>query len=207
MHLSTRRLRQRPDRRRARAAVAAAAAAALTTVAGALSIPSAQASPAGEGPARHCVANSAGEQKCFRSFTEAIDSASGGRIDDAPSSARAATHDAGLRAATEQLAASPKAQAAGDVITGTFFHDQDFGGASLTVTSSGMCEKDGYVDYQHDFADDWKDRISSVQPWGNCSLWLYPEPNLGGDRDGPFDENTADIGTLMNDRAQSVGFS
>jgi len=104
------------------------------------------------------------------------------------------------------LAADGGSQADG-VIQGTFFDDPGFGGDSLTVSGEGLCEKDGWVDYQYDLEDAWKNRISSVQPWGDCWIWLYPEPNLGGDRDGPFKENTSDIGSLMNDRTQSIGFS
>ncbi|MEK8169097.1 hypothetical protein NKH77_02400 [Streptomyces sp. M19] len=80
--------------------------------------------------------------------------------------------------------------AADGVIQGTFFDDTGYGGSSLTVSGPELCKKDGWVNWQYDLDDDWKNRISSVQPWGNCAIWLYPEPNLGGDRDGPFDENT-----------------
>jgi hypothetical protein len=31
--------------------------------------------------------------------------------------------------------------------------------------------------------------------------WLYPEPNLGGDRDGPFKENTGNVGSFMDNNA------
>ncbi|EST29295.1 hypothetical protein N566_22390 [Streptomycetaceae bacterium MP113-05] len=146
---------------------------------------------------RHCIAGLAdGEQRCFDTFAEAVAAATDGRVDDAPSSARAAAGDDAFRASL-----------AGEVIQGTFFEHGNYGGASLTIYGPQPCEKDGWVNCQYDLGDWWKDRISSVQPWANCWLWLYPEPDLGGDRDGPFKENTADIGSFMNDRTESIGFS
>ncbi len=145
----------------------------------------------------HCIVGlDAGGRQCFGTFGAAVEAATDGRVDGAPVSARAAARDAEFRAAL-----------AGEVIQGTFFEHGDYGGASLTVYGAAPCEKDGWVEYQLDLDDWWKDRISSVQPWANCWLWLYPEPNLGGSRDGPFKENTADIGGFMNDRTESIGFS
>lgn len=154
-----------------------------------------------DGPAaRHCVLDaSTGKQACFGTFTEAMDRATDGRVPDAPATPRAAAISSAFRAETEAEA--------GDVVQGTFFSDPGFAGDTLTISGPSLCEKDGWVNWQYDLGDDWKNRISSVQPWGNCAIWLYPEPNLGGDRDGPFDENTADIGQMMNDRTQSIGFS
>jgi hypothetical protein len=160
------------------------------------------------GHARHCTLNAAtGKERCFSSFTHAIANASDGRIEDAPASARTAAKDRAFQTRTRQLSADKAALADGDVISGTFFTDKAYGGDSLTVANSAPCEKDGWVNFQFDMSDGWKNRITSVQPWAGCSLWLYPQPGLGGDRDGPFDENTPDIGATMNDRTQSVGFS
>ncbi|MEU7785167.1 MULTISPECIES: hypothetical protein [unclassified Amycolatopsis] len=99
------------------------------------------------------------------------------------------------------------ARADGDVVQGTFFDGPDYTGNSLTITGPELCKKDGWVNWQFDLGDDWKNKISSVQPWGNCWIWLYPEPNLSGDRDGPFKENTGNVGSFMDDRTQSIGFS
>ncbi|MBO8187727.1 hypothetical protein [Streptomyces spirodelae] len=196
-------------RHRVRRTVTLAASALLF---GAVTAPAAQAVPSGppsgaEGQPRHCTLDlTTGTEHCYTSFTEAIENASGGRIDDAPASARTAARDSRFRAQARSLAADGD-ERAGGVIQGTFFDDPGFGGDSLTITGEGLCEKDGWVDYQYDLEDAWKNRISSVQPWGNCWIWLYPEPGLGGDRDGPFKENTSDIGAFMNDRTQSIGFS
>ncbi|MEV4146026.1 hypothetical protein AB0J40_20310 [Amycolatopsis sp. NPDC049691] len=99
------------------------------------------------------------------------------------------------------------AEGAGQVVQGTFFDGPDYTGNSLTITGPELCKKDGWVNWQFDLGDDWKNKISSVQPWGDCWVWLYPEPNLGGDRDGPFKENTGNVGSFMDNRTQSIGFS
>lgn len=179
-----------------------AAAASLVVVAGVGGTTGAAAGPASASPGQarqgqHCIVGLNGDgRQCFGTFEAAVEAATDGRVDDAPASARAAAGDDAFR---ESLA--------GEVIQGTFFEHDDYGGASLTVYGAAPCEKDGWVEYQLDLGDWWQDRISSVQPWANCWLWLYPEPDLGGSRDGPFKENTADIGSFMNDRTESIGFS
>jgi len=180
------------------------ATAALLT-AGAAAAPPAGA-VAGDSGTEHCIMDSGnGEQRCFATFPEAIAAATEGRVTDAPATVRTGTAGAEFRAEMKRFGASQSAAAG--VVQGTFFDDGQFGGSSLTVYGSAPCKKDGWVEYQYDVSEDWKNRISSVQPWADCWIWLYPERGLGGDRDGPFKENTADIGTLMNDRTQSIGFS
>lgn len=133
-----------------------------------------------EEPGKHCTLDvDSGVERCFGSYDEAV---------------------AGAQRAEDRAAA-------GDIIQGTVFDGTDYTGDSLTIYGESLCEKDGVVNFQLDLAEEWKNKISSVQPWGNCWLWLYPEPNLGGDRDGPFDENTANIGSFMDNRTQSIGFS
>jgi hypothetical protein len=185
------------------------AGATVAFVTGLLCTPWAQTATAAEGHSpRHCVADArSGQQRCYGTFTEAVERATDGRVTDAPATPRAAARSGAFRAEVSGVTAKADAGAAGDVIQGTFFDDKGFSGASLTLTGPAPCEKDGWVNYQFDLGDDWKNRVSSVQPWGNCAIWLYPEAGLGGDRDGPFDENTSDVGQMMNDRAQSIGFS
>ncbi|MFF1919716.1 hypothetical protein ACFVW8_03960 [Streptomyces sp. NPDC058221] len=157
--------------------------------------------PAGDGSAQHCTVNAtSGTESCYRTFTEAIEAASGGRITGAPPTATEAVR-------SDTFNAQMTAQAQDGAIQGTFFDDEQYGGDSLTVWGAEPCVKDGWVNFQFDLGDDWKNRISSVQPWGGCALWLYPEPGLNGDRDGPFEENSPSIGSFMNDRTQSIGFS
>lgn len=174
------------------AAVAPSAGAAVRDTAGPLT---------GDSGAPHCTVNAtSGSERCYRTFTEAIEAASGGRITGAPPSATEAVRSDAFNARMAD-------QAQDGVIQGTFFEDEQYGGASLTIWGAEPCVKDGWVNFQFDLGDDWKNRISSLQPWGGCALWLYPEPGLNGDRDGPFEENSAAIGSFMNDRAQSIGFS
>jgi hypothetical protein len=161
----------------------------LTLAATIPAIPSAQAA---EPAARHCVGDSAGTTQCFGTLAEALDSA---RTQVAQKNA--------------QLASTKGSQQAqGEVIQGTFFDNRDYGGDSFTVTGAGLCDgSDGVINYQFNFPPEWHNRISSVQPWANCKIWLYPENDLGGDRDGPFKTNTGWIGTMLDDRTASVGFS
>lgn len=185
-----------PRRPTVRGRVLAAAAAAAAVGLAPATVAHAQSARHGAESGAHCIADlGGGSVRCFDSFTAAVGAATHGRIDDAPATARSAAGDHAFRTSLK------------GVIQGTFFEDVDYGGASLTIYGAKPCEKDGWVDYQYDLPSEWQNVISSVQPWAECWLWLYPEPNLGGDRDGPFKTNTPDIGPFMNDRTQSIGFS
>ncbi len=133
---------------------------------------------------KHCVGNlQTGAEQCFSTLDQAL-----GRARSRVSSA--------------------EATAQGEVIQGTFFDNRDYGGDSYTVVGAGLCDgSDGVINYQFNFPEEWFNRISSVQPWAGCKIWLYPEVELGGDRDGPFKENTGWIGPQLDDRTRSVGFS
>jgi hypothetical protein len=160
---------------------------AVAALAGLTMAPSARADTA-EGPAEHCTLNiETGQQSCYDD------------LDTASSAARDGRGGPGLLLAAGEGSST--------VIHGTFFKDPGYGGDSLTVWGKAPCVRDGWVEYQLNLSDGWKNSISSVQPWADCWLWLYPEPDLGGERDGPFKKNTPDIGTFMNDRTQSIGFS
>ncbi|MCK1797062.1 hypothetical protein MTQ01_13750 [Streptomyces sp. XM4193] len=197
-----------PHHRRLRAAAVAVAVGAPLLLGGAPAgaVTTADASPRTSDA--HCVQDlGSGGLECYATFTDAVDAATGGRISDAPAGVEAAEGDARLHGRTAELARDRDAIRAGEVIQGTFFDETNYGGGSLTVRGEAPCKKDGWVDWQLTLDDEWKDRISSVQPWAECWIWLYPEPDLGGERDGPFKENTPDIGSFMNDRTQSIGFS
>jgi len=180
---------------------------AALTIAGAISVTApadAEQSTFAEQVGGHCALNTAtGENACFANFAEAIEHASNGRVRNAPTDFRMALASQELR---DRLAVDA-GQANGEVIQGTVFDNRDYGGDSLTIYGEAPCKKDGVVNFQLDLEDGWKDRISSVQPWANCWLWLYPDVNLGGERDGPFDENTPWVGEMLDDRTKSIGFS
>ncbi|GAB3831660.1 hypothetical protein [Kribbella italica] len=185
-------------------------------ISGLLSIPSAES--AAPPSAQHCVGSfSGGAQQCFATFTEAISTATHGAVTTAPAQVPDAAGKAALDRQVQQTVAaqtralgnkSGRDAAAGEVIQGTFFDNRDFGGDSFTVTGAGLCDgSDGVINYEFTFPGDWFNRISSVQPWASCKIWLYPDANLTGDRDGPFTANTGWIGQFMDDRTDSVGFS
>jgi hypothetical protein len=202
------------------------AAAIAVVLGGIIAIPSAQAvstphdkPSAGEKThSRHCAVNAATRtEKCFDTYTEAIEQASGGRIDDAPASAREAVHDKGLHTEIRKLAtaeslrsegaATEGATTEGGVIRGTIYEDKQFGGDSQTIYGPGLCDgEESDDDTQLSLEEGWKNRVSSLEPWGGCTMWLHSEPDLKGDKDGPYKENTPDVGAAMEDRAQSVGF-
>ncbi|GAA1523510.1 hypothetical protein [Kribbella lupini] len=179
-------------------------------ISGLLAVPSAEAAPPS---ARHCVGSfSSGAQQCFATFTEAISTATRGAVTSAPAEVPDAAGKAALHRRLAESGAvgnkSGRDAAAGEVIQGTFFDNRDFGGSSFTVTGAGLCDgSDGVINYEFTFPGDWFNRISSVQPWASCKIWLYPDADLTGDRDGPFTANTGWVGEFMDDRTDSVGFS
>ena len=78
-------------------------------------------------------------------------------------------------------------KAEGDIIAATIFKNTKYGGGSMTITNTALCESDDGVDLQIDLDESWKNKVSSIQPWGRCTLNLFSEPGLGGERDGPFE--------------------
>ncbi|SDP93280.1 hypothetical protein SAMN04487905_11471 [Actinopolyspora xinjiangensis] len=96
------------------------------------------------------------------------------------------------------------ADTTGEVIGATVFEDVDYGGSSLTITVPEPCPKNDNVDFWLDLDDHWQNRISSVQTWSTCWVWLYPD---SGDRAGPYKENHPDVGDHINDRTVTVGLS
>ncbi|GAA3726537.1 hypothetical protein [Salinactinospora qingdaonensis] len=150
--------------------------------------------------ADHCIESlDTGEKECFSEFETAISAAEERTGNTIAEQKRMMKSKQSSRAMTTA--------AANDIILGTFFIHEQYGGATFTLYGDSLCSKDGQMEYVYNFSGDWVDSISSVQPWANCWIWLYPEPDLGGDRDGPYKENTPYVGDYMNDRTESVGFS
>ncbi|MFC4493784.1 hypothetical protein ACFPA8_06510 [Streptomyces ovatisporus] len=159
-----------------------------------------------KGQGNHCTLDAeSGETRCFESLTEATGVPGSEKLVDA-SGKSAKSSAAGADAAP--LASSDTTQGEGNVMAATLFADPQYGGGSLTVKNTELCDGDADdVDFEIDLAEEWRNKISAVQPWGNCTLNLYSETGLGGDRDGPFDELTPDIGDALDDRSQSISFS
>lgn len=199
-------------RRRTRITVAAVA-----LLAGVVAVPVANGAVSGQeggktsaGQGDHCRLDAkTGKTQCFESFDDATGIPGSKRLLDASTGKAKAT---GMtRAGSAPVASSgvsAKDEGDGSAIGATVFEDKRYGGASLTITNASLCDGDeDDVDYKIDLSDDWKKKISSIQPWGNCTLNLYSEPGEGGDRDGPFKELTPDLGSVMDDRTQSITFS
>lgn len=91
-----------------------------------------------------------------------------------------------------------------DIIIGTFFHDENYGGPTFTLYGNSLCSNNDDLQFWYTFNDDWSNEFSSLQPWARCAIWVYSEPDQQGDRDGPYRENTPYVGDFMNDRIVSV---
>ncbi|MEU8828125.1 hypothetical protein [Streptomyces sp. NPDC048636] len=161
---------------------------------------------------RHCLANTDnGQLRCFATFAEVMEHATAGRAAAAPdpaTAARSAAFRTKVNADEEDLPApaTNRVVQPSDVVIGTFFTQKRYGGASLTLWGSHPCHDDD-EDFYWNLDTKWKNKISSVQPWGNCQIQLHPQPNLGGGVEGPYKENTIDVGASADNKAQSVSFT
>jgi hypothetical protein len=189
--------------------------AAVALLAGVIAVPVANGAVSGEGAGsaakgqgNHCTLDAkSGETQCFESLDEATGIEGSKRLLDASTGKAKATGE--TRSGEAPVASSGvSTKDESNVIGATVFEDTKYGGATLTITNTALCDGDADdVDFKIDLADDWKDKISSIQPWGNCTLNLFSEPGQGGDRDGPFDELTPNVGNVMDNRTQSISFS
>ncbi|WP_370948475.1 hypothetical protein AB5J62_13035 [Amycolatopsis sp. cg5] len=96
------------------------------------------------------------------------------------------------------------ARTSGDVIAAVVFEHQNYGGASLTLTAPSPCVKNDKIDYWYPLSAAWQKKISSVQSWGSCWVWLYRQDNS---REGPFIGNVPNVGRDIEDQAVLVGLS
>lgn len=192
--------------------------AAVALLAGVIAVPVANGAVSGDeggsdakAQGKHCTLNvESGKTKCFDSLDAATGIPGSQRLLDA--SAGKAKADGETRAGEEPVASSgvstEEEEGEGAIISATLFKDTKYGGGSLTIRNAELCDGDADdVDFQIDLDDEWKKQISSIQPWGRCTLNLFSEPGLGGDRDGPFDELTPNLGEVMDNRTQSISFS
>ncbi|SCK55361.1 hypothetical protein [Streptomyces sp. WMMB 322] len=189
--------------------------AAVALLAGVIAVPVANGAVSGDetkgdakGQGNHCTLNAeSGETQCFKSLSKAAGVPESDRLLDAPATGGKAEISEARKGDKPVASSGVTTQGEGDIIAATLFKDTKYGGGSLTITAESLCNGDDDVDFQIDLDDEWKDQISSVQPWGNCTLNLFSEPGLGGDRDGPFKELTPNIGDVMDNRAKSISFS
>ncbi|NLU74836.1 hypothetical protein HCC61_19515 [Streptomyces sp. HNM0575] len=187
----------------------------MALLAGVIAVPVANGAVSGQGSGsaakgqgNHCRLDAkSGKTQCFKSLDSATGIQGSERLLDASTGKAKALGE--TRAGDKPVASSGvSTKDESNIIGATVFEDTKYGGASLTITNTALCDGDADdVDFKIDLGDDWKKKISSIQPWGNCTLNLYSEPGQGGDRDGPFDELTPNIGNVMDDRTQSITFS
>lgn len=91
-----------------------------------------------------------------------------------------------------------------DVIGAKLFTGRDFGGDVLTVWVPQPCVKNNKVDHFITLGSEMKNKISSVQGWSSCWVWLYKSD---GYREGPYQGNNPDVGSDIEDQATVAGLS
>lgn len=168
----------------------------------------------GHTTAQQCTENvRTGQRKCFNTFAEAMNFAAQGRSATPPPVTKSSPKSDSLQAdgsGTPANSGLPQAttssQAATDVIIGTIFSSSRYGGATLTLWGPHPCEDGNGADFSFNLPDNWKNRITSVQPWGNCWIKLDSAPNLSGLLLGTYKENTIYVGDSANNLAQSLEF-
>lgn len=92
----------------------------------------------------------------------------------------------------------------GYVIGAKVFTDFNYDGDALTLWVPHPCVKNDQIDHWFPLDDFWRNRISSVQGWGECWVWLY---RADGSREGPFKGNNGQLGPHINDQTVLVGLS
>ncbi|QKV73929.1 hypothetical protein [Amycolatopsis sp. Hca4] len=171
---------------------------------------------AGTAQARHCVADVKGSSVCFGSYRQAMAYATGSRITDAPEDTRQAAHDPGftsrMSAVSGDTRRSPAetrihaAIASGvPVIGAVIFDGYDYTGSSYTFMVAKPCVKDNKVDYAWSFNPRyWQNKVSSVQAWANCWIWLY---NGQQDRFGPWKADSPRLDPAIDNRSMAIDLS
>jgi len=132
--------------------------------------------------------------------------ATGGRLTNAPADPPAALSDKKFNARIEALAAGPTPFAT--QVVGIFYKDQNFQGATLSITSGGNCTStlDDTDFTVASMPSGWNDVISSFRCYANCYCKIYENINFGGASYGYFPSSTF-VGSAMNDRTSSITFS
>jgi hypothetical protein len=170
---------------------------------------------------RHCVIDvGTRATACYASFTEALSTATGGRITDAPADARAALSDGTLVARINDRDAMPKAEGRADrdlTLWAIFFMGPQYSEWSFTLSAtSGPCttplsDVDGYIttyEMQHWLVGGQytsiDNEISSFQCFNNCWCRLYDGDGVG-DYIG-YSPKEEVLGPMEN-RASSIYFS
>jgi hypothetical protein len=161
--------------------------------------------PASSAP--HCalVAGST-TAHCFGTYRAAVAYGTGGRVTNAPVSARDAALDPAFARTMSALPAPTSAVAS--VLLGTEYVNANFGGASLSLFGAGRCDDSSDVDFR--FASlpaGWNDRITSFRSFSNCAQQLFRNTNFGGGSLTIIISSLANVGAAANDQASSLTFN
>ena len=158
------------------------------------------------GTAPHCaLVVGSTTAHCFGTYRAAVAYGTGGRVTDAPLSARAAALDPGF---ARTMSALPAALPAASTLLGTEYADANFGGASLSLFGAGRCDNSSDADFR--FASlpaGWNDRITSFRSFSNCAQQLFRNINFGGGSLTIIISSLANVGAAANDQASSLTFN
>lgn len=161
---------------------------------------------------RSCVMDvSSGTTSCYRTFTEAIAEATGGKIADAPADASAGVKDprlaARLNATSKKTNTGTVNRVAADIVIGIEYEDSDFEDSSLIYSAPWGCT--GPInDFDWGVASlpsGWNDQIGSYRGYGGCWVRHFEHINYTGVFTA-FDSGQADMG-WMDDEASSIQWS
>jgi hypothetical protein len=143
---------------------------------------------------RHCVvsASAAAPMVCYSSFRTAMTNATGGRVTDAPTDAKAALTDEKLEKKLNALPSStasraPSAAAASNIVISVEYTGEGFGGSTLTVTGTHACDDfTSPVEFtMASMPSGWNDDIESFKGFANCAAMHFL--HIGAT--GPFNDN------------------
>jgi hypothetical protein len=142
--------------------------------------------------------------RCFGTYRAAVAYGTGGRVTDAPVSARAAALDPSF---ARTMSALPAATAASTLL-GTEYANANFSGASLSLFGGGRCDNSSDVDFRFpSLPTGWNDRITSFRSFSNCAQQLFRNTNFGGGSLTIIISSLANVGAAANDQASSLTFN
>jgi len=139
------------------------------------------------------------EPMCFKTFSRAIEYATGGRV--------MLSEDATPETVTDEeingpIADSRAISTAASYVIGIEYEHYNHQGATFTITSGVTC--DGYIHSYTPITGAWNDTISSARAYSLCGHSLHYEHwNFGG---ASIDCGTScsSVGAAMNDRTSSL---
>jgi hypothetical protein len=101
---------------------------------------------------------------------------------------------------------TPNSARDGQVIVGTFYTETGYGGSTFTVYGGSPCVGDGKANWFMGSFPEWAHGTRSLQTWADCGIYVYSEENYAGTKDGRFDGNVPDIGSLVGGNVKSATF-